>query len=87
MLMKTDEKKTEVEVVDVSVGLKIQTNLYEVIGGKRKYLDLGYFPVEIPYEKILGLLTEPQKKKILDEARKEYKEEIKLGQKDVKINK
>lgn len=87
MLKQVDEKKPEVEIVEASVGLKIQTNIYEVLDGKRHYIDLGFFPVKIPLEKILGLLSVQEKDKLMEEARKEYKSETSLFKSNIKFNK
>ena len=87
MLKQVEAAKPEVEIVEASIGLKIQTNIYEVHGGQRRYLDLGFFPVKIPLEKILALLSDQEKEKIITEARQEYKSEISMFKTGITIHK
>lgn len=87
MLKQVETAKPEVEIVDVSIGLKIQTNIYEVHDGNRRYIDLGFFPVKIPLEKILALLSDQEKEKLMEEARQEYKSEVSMFRTGITINK
>lgn len=75
--MGIDSSLPEIEPVETAIAVRFRSNKYETIHDHKVHYQTGYLFIEMPPEKLWGILSEEQREKILVQARHEIDNTIK----------